>query len=344
MSNSNARHLTGCILLSLILATLAGMQPMSTVADTCDHYRLDKDTLRCAIALGSMPGGGEGRGVNLSSELLRYFGDYAGAEVQIIPGNSPLSYLDTLGEDKIDILVIDHPEANISEEIEDSCYVSHHIRNSIHWVTSDTDAHLLSMINVWLDDFKGSRLYKRTVARQWRTYSRPRINPETGAVSPFDDIIKQYSAKTGIDWLLLASLMYQESQYYVGAEYKEAKGLMQVSDVTAARYGVSDLFSPEGNIKAGSLHLKYLMNKYAQEGLDSLNIVKFALAAYNAGDGRIEQCRNHALSEGKNPNDWEEVVTTFATNNQFIGRTTTAYVRDILGRWEELRETVPQKK
>ena len=27
--------------------------------------------------------------------------------------------------------------------------------------------------------------------------------------------------------------------------------------------------------------------------------------AYNAGDGRIEQCRNHALSEGKNPNDWE---------------------------------------
>lgn len=118
---------------------------------------------------------------------------------------------------------------------------------------------------------------------------------------------------------------------------------MQVNDVTAARYGVSDLFSPEGNIKAGSLHLKYLMNKYAQEGLDSLNVIKFALASYNAGDGRIDQCRNHALSEGKDPNDWEQVVTTFDTNNKFIGATTTAYVRDILERWEDMRESVSGK-
>ena len=245
-------------------------------------------------------------------------------------------YYDDLGQDVRD--------EDIPEDMEDSCYVSHTIRNNIHWVTSSADPTLLSMINVWLEDFMGSRLYKRTVARQYRTYSKPRINPATGEVSPFDEIIKRYSALTGIDWLLLASLMYQESQYYVGAEYKEAKGLMQVTDVTAARYGVSDLFSPEGNIKAGSLYLKYLMNKYYQEGLDSLNVIKFALASYNAGDGRIEQCRNHALSEGNNPNDWEEVVTTFATNNKFIGKTTTAYVRDILARWEDLKETVPVKK
>ena len=343
MSNNATRHLAGCIVLSALLVLLAGMQPGSTVSDTLDEYRVDKDTLRCAIALtGSLAG--EGRGVGLSSDMLQYFGDYAEANIQIVPGNSNLSYLDSLKEAGIDILVLNHPEENIPEDEEDNFYMSHLVRNNIHWMTSSEDARLLSMINVWLDDFVGSRLYKRTVARQYRTYSKPRINPETGAVSPFDDIVKRYAALTGIDWLLLASLMYQESQYYVGAEYKEAKGLMQVNDVTAARYGVSDLFSPESNIKAGSLHLKYLMNKYAQQGLDSLNIIKFALASYNAGDGRIEQCRNHALSEGKNPDDWEEVVTTFATNNQFIGRTTTAYVRDIIGRWEELRETVPQKK
>jgi len=344
MSGNSSRHLTGCILLSVILVLLAGMQPLATVADTADIYRYDKDTLRCAVALVGNMSGMEGRGVGLSNEMLQHFGDYADASVTIVPGNCDISYLDTLKLEGIDILVLSHPEDNIPEAEEKDYYVSHLVRNNIHWVTSATDPRLLSMINVWLDDFVGSRLYKRAVARQYRTYSRPRINPETGEVSPFDDIIKQYSARTGIDWLLLASLMYQESQYYVGAEYKEAKGLMQVNDVTAARYGVSDLFSPESNIKAGSLHLKYLMNKYAQEGLDSLNVIKFALAAYNAGDGRIEQCRNHALSEGKNPNDWEEVVTTFATNNKFVGRTTTAYVRDIIGRWEELRETVPTKK
>ena len=344
MSTNSTRHLAGCILLSLMLVALAGMQPLATVADTLDEYRCGKDTLRCAIVLGSRMSGNEGRGIGLSNDMLHYFGDFADASVTVMPGNCDISYLDSLAQDRLDIVVLAHPEENISEDQESDFYVSHLIRNNIHWVTGSADPHLLSMINVWLDDFVGSRLYNRTVARQWRTYSRPRINPETGAVSPFDDIIKQYSARTGIDWLLLASLMYQESQYFVGAEYKEAKGLMQVTDITAARYGVSDLFSPEGNIKAGSLHLKYLMNKYAQEGLDSLNVIQFALAAYNAGDGRIEQCRNHALSEGKNPNDWEEVVTTFATNNKFIGRTTTAYVRDIIGRWEELRETVPNKK
>ena len=340
MSSRNKLHLAGCIVLTLILVALSGMQPLVTVADTLDDYRYQKDTLSCAIALGSRLGSNEGKGVNLNYDMLQYFGDFVEASVDIVPGTCDLSYIDSLKDGKVDIVVLAYPEENIADEDAENVLVSNLIRNNIHWAVSGADRHLLLMVNVWLDDFTSSRIYKRTVAKYYRTYSRPRINKETGAVSPFDDLIQQYSQKTGIDWLLLASLMYQESQYYVGAEYKEAKGLMQVNDVTAARYGVSDLFSPEGNIKAGSYHLRYLMNKYRQEGLDSLNVIKFALAAYNAGDGRIEQCRNHALSEGKNPNDWEEVVTTFATNNKFIGTTTTAYVRDILGRWEELRETV----
>ena len=81
-----------------------------------------------------------------------------------MPGNSSLSYLDSLKEHKIDILVLDHPDDNIPEDMEDSCYVSHTIRNNIHWVTSSADPTLLSMINVWLEDFMGSRLYKRTAS------------------------------------------------------------------------------------------------------------------------------------------------------------------------------------
>lgn len=327
-------------MLSMILVTLAGMQPLSQVRDNHSDYEYQKDTLYCAIALGNRPAGSEGRGVGLNNEMLRYFGDYVNSAIEIVPGNTSLTYIDSLKQNKIDILVVSHPENCITEGDQARCFLSSPIRNNMYWLVSTKDPQLLGMINVWLDDFVDSRLYKRSVAKYYRVYSRPRINPDTGEVSPFDDLIKQYGEKTGIDWLLLASLMYQESQYFVDAEYKEAKGLMQVNDVTAARYGVSDLFSPEGNIKAGSFHLRYLLNKYRKEGLDSLNVIKFALAAYNAGDGRIEQCRNHAQSEGKNPNDWEEVVTTFATNNQFIGATTTAYVRDIIGRWEDLRETV----
>ncbi len=326
-------------LLTAVLVAFAPMQPEAVVKDTRGEFLFCRDTLRCAIALSSKLGSSEGRGFGFSYDMLNYFGDYAASDIEIIPGSCDSTYLDSLKQGKIDILVAAHPENMIPQAAFDSFYVSRCIRNNICWVVSSRDKNLLPMVNLWIDDFVGSRLYNRSVARHYRNYR----SGAAGRVSPFDEIIKKNAERTGIDWLLLAALIYQESQYYVGAEHKEAKGLMQLNDVTAARYGVSDLFSPEGNIRAGSLHLKYLMNKYAQEGLDSLNVIKFALASYNAGDARIEQCRSHALGEGKDPNDWEQVVTTFDTNNKFIGATTTAYVSDILERWSEMRELVSEK-
>lgn len=339
MWNSKGANIAAKVVFTAVLVAFALMQPGAVVKDTKGEFLFCRDTLRCAIALDSKLGGSEGRGFGFSYDMLNYFGDYAASDIEIVPGSCDSTYVDSLAQGKIDILVAVHPGKMISDTARESFYISRNIRNNIGWIISSRDKNLLPMVNLWIDDFVGSRLYKRSVARHYRSYR----GAGSGAVSPFDEIIKKNAEHTGIDWLLLASLIYQESQYYVGAEYKEAKGLMQVNDVTAARYGVSDLFSPEGNIKAGSLHLKYLMNKYAQEGLDSLNVIKFALASYNAGDGRIEQCRNHALSEGKDPNDWEQVVTTFDTNNKFIGATTTAYVRDILERWEDMRESVSEK-
>ena len=119
MSNSKSRHLAGCIVLSLILVSLAGIQPMLKVADTAEDYRLDKDTLHCAVALAGHLAASEGRGTGLSNEMLQYFGDFASATVEIVPGNSSLSYLDSLKEHKIDILVLDHPEDNIPEISDD---------------------------------------------------------------------------------------------------------------------------------------------------------------------------------------------------------------------------------
>ena len=98
MSNSKSRHLAGCIVLSLILVSLAGIQPMLKVADTAEDYRLDKDTLHCAVALAGHLAASEGRGTGLSNEMLQYFGDFASATVEIVPGNSSLSYLDSLKE------------------------------------------------------------------------------------------------------------------------------------------------------------------------------------------------------------------------------------------------------
>jgi soluble lytic murein transglycosylase-like protein len=46
-------------------------------------------------------------------------------------------------------------------------------------------------------------------------------------------------------------------------------------------YKVGDAFDPDQNIRAGTQHIKYLINRY--KSLD------LALAAYNAGEGNVDK-------------------------------------------------------
>ncbi len=63
-----------------------------------------------------------------------------------------------------------------------------------------------------------------------------------------------------------------------------AQGLMQLMPDTAARFGVSDSFSPEENILGGVKYLDWLMKEFADDPI-------LALAGYNAGEGSV---RKHA--------------------------------------------------
>ncbi|MFC3614050.1 lytic transglycosylase domain-containing protein [Lutimaribacter marinistellae] len=63
-----------------------------------------------------------------------------------------------------------------------------------------------------------------------------------------------------------------------------AQGLMQLMPDTAARFGVSDSFSPEENIVGGVKYLDWLMGEFGNDPI-------LALAGYNAGEGSV---RKHA--------------------------------------------------
>ena len=323
-------HIIRTAIATVILTVAVGYARPVTAVEEKDDFRCHPDSLKCVITLSGRLGSTEGKGVGLSYEMLECFADYVNTNIEIVQGD--ISCLDSLVAGKVDIVVVAHAEECVADTLCDDLIASKPIRGSIEWVARRREDDLMRSVNIWLTDFMESRLYRRISTRYYRSYREVTAGAEN--FSPYDDILEQYGQKTGIDWMLLAALVYQESQFYVAAESKNAKGLMQVADATAARYGVTDLFNPEMNIKAGSLHLKYLLDMYRQQGLDSLNVVKFALASYNAGHGQIDNCRTHALSEGKNPNDWEEVVSTFETNESLIGKTTTEYVNNILERYD----------
>lgn len=130
-------------------------------------------------------------------------------------------------------------------------------------------------------------------------------------ISPFDRLLKKYSRQIGWDWRLLASLVYQESQFqHHLVSSKGAIGLMQLMPSTAKQYGITMRSSDAEQIAAG---VKYIKSIYRSlpEGIPEDQQVYFVLAAYNIGLGHILDARRLAEKYGANPNIWRNNVEKY---------------------------------
>jgi len=99
----------------------------------------------------------------------------------------------------------------------------------------------------------------------------------------FDHLIHAASERHGVDPHLVKAVITVESGFDKRATGpKGARGLMQLMPQTARSLGVKNAFDPAGNINAGAKHIRELLDRYNGN-------VKLALAAYNAGVGRVAQ-------------------------------------------------------
>jgi len=103
------------------------------------------------------------------------------------------------------------------------------------------------------------------------------------AVRPYEALIDRTARAYGLDPALVHAVVSVESGYDARAVSKRgAAGLMQLMAPTAARYGVSDRLDPSQNLRAGTQHLRELLELFA-------NDLELALAAYNAGVQAVER-------------------------------------------------------
>ena len=99
----------------------------------------------------------------------------------------------------------------------------------------------------------------------------------------YDPFIDRVAREHGLAPELIKAVALVESGFDTHAvSPKGAQGLMQLMPATARQYGVSDAFDPLQNLRAGTIHLRKLMDEFDGD-------LTLALAAYNAGAGAVRR-------------------------------------------------------
>jgi len=151
-------------------------------------------------------------------------------------------------------------------------------------------------------------------------------------VRKFDTMVglfRKYGDQYAIDWLLMAAQGYQESQLdQTRRSQAGAIGVMQLTPATGEQMGVGDIHELDANIHAGIKYVRFMVDTYyADDKVDNLNKVLFAIASYNAGPNRIRELRKEAAEQHLNPNLWFDNVERVVSEK--IGRETVQYVSNI---------------
>ena len=285
-------------------------------------------------------------------QLAERFAEDNRCEVKIISAGKKENWLDSLQQGKADIVIM-HDHGNITEDI----LLSRNVDEHTVWGISDEK--YLNQVNSWISHMTSHEDYSKMKSKYSRVYN-PIKRAENGVVSktlsPYDSIIKKYAAELGWDWRMLAAVVYQESKFSINStSHRGATGLMQVMPRTAEHYGVSDLLDPEENIKAGTSHLKRLQRLYVNGGFEHTELIKFTLASYNAGEGRIADCRNFAESRNADNRKWDEIVNLIPEMREdsileeesvklgkFQGYETIAYIDSIMAIYEAFCRICPR--
>ncbi|MBR6346626.1 MAG: transglycosylase SLT domain-containing protein [Bacteroidales bacterium] len=153
---------------------------------------------------------------------------------------------------------------------------------------------------------------------------------EPGPISVYDEMIRSASDAAGVDWRLVAAIIYHESRFHISASSdRGATGLMQVR---SARYEPDSLLDPATNLQVGTRYLRRMQKMFSPMAADTLECLKFALAAYNAGEGKMLRNIENAEARGLDGSRWDEIIKLSPGGPS---NATKAYVEGVLDKYRE---------
>ncbi|OEY72644.1 lytic transglycosylase [Salegentibacter salarius] len=302
------------------------------------------------------------------AERIKNLENEIGAEIPVahINGNVTTDEIIKMVVDgEIERTVADHNIASINKTYYPILNIDTRVSFSqrIAWAVRQNSPDLLKAINKWINKEKKSDDYYVIYNKYFKNTrsNRSRIKSDfysknSNKISKYDDIIKENASELGWDWRFLSSQVYQESRFDPTAEsWAGATGLIQLMPATAKEVGVSNNYNPEQNIRGGVKYLDRMRDNF-EAVEDSIQKVKFTLAAFNCGAGHVYDAMRLAEKNGKNPNIWDENVEEYilklkdrkyylddVVRHGFVrGREPYNYVRDIFLRYEHYKKFIEE--
>jgi membrane-bound lytic murein transglycosylase F len=273
-------------------------------------------------------------------------------EIQPVPGATSEMIMADVAEGLYDYTLVDSHLAAMETTFRNDIRIVYDLGEDkeIGWVVRPEQQELLAAMNTFIRKaYRGLHynIYFNRYFAEPKSIAKYREDRVVAGkpISPYDDMVREYSSVGDYDWRLLTAQMYQESRFDPKARsYAGALGLMQMMPRTGAQFGFRDVRPPEKNIAASIQFMEWLKHRFP----DSLPLeerIYFTLAAYNAGHGHVHDARRLARQLGKDPNRWfgnvEQAMLLlsqpkYSRKAQFgyvRGTEPVAYVRDIRDRY-----------
>ncbi len=203
----------------------------------------------------------------------------------------------------------------------------------IAWAIRTNSPLLLATTNQWLASIKRQGVFQVVHDRYFNSprfsatlFSSDYASLTSEKLSPYDEQLKKGAEQLGWDWRLLASVVFQESNFNPRVEsWAGAIGLMQVMPETGEYFGVHDLWNPEKNIFVGVRFLKFLDDHWKKTVPNDDERKKFVLASYNVGLSHVIDAQKLTKKYGKKTNQWDGNVGFYLAQ-----KSNPKYYRDVV--------------
>jgi membrane-bound lytic murein transglycosylase F len=278
--------------------------------------------------------------------------------LDLAPGSDAMSALRAVSRGEADAAIVDSDIAKLELDDRPALALGVPLLSDVDiaWLLAPGAMDLEREVNRFLTEARRSGLI-RLLARseldsnaRWFAPDRPQVPP--GALTPYDDLLRAEARKQGLDWRLLASLMYEESRFDPTAVGPGGSaGLFQFMPFTWRELGVVDPHSPEESARAGAEYLRRLMDGFSDVPL--ADQMAMAIASYNVGPRHVVDARRLATDMDLDRYLWSGNVETAmlildeadVARNYPAGvcrcRRAVGYTRRILRRYHAYAEQFP---